>query len=837
MILRCPWCTARATGGACTRCTTEILPDTLYGPARVLVESGVDRLSLAARARLLPAAEREAYAARIDAQRRVMSTRVAELELVESSLLQRGFAEDLDDALALRLPLRDDALRALAEGPRPPFAGLEALRAIAASSPIEDTRALAAIALLRRGEATRAHLDQARRALEGGDRRLCREAALALGHWRVRRSPELPRLSSWDQRRLGEVLDELVADPHLGPWAAVARGDGAEDQLRCALAAADPELRFAAALVLGDEPELERALDGPDDRVREAALDTLGRLGSRVLHERLRAAPDEEKLGLLDVLRRPPDEALSTALIHTLDGSGEEVQRRVLRFFTSSSSSQVSAPARARLGEALARSALGAEELFSALEWASDDPGSIALALSEKLELTPRPALVALLEAHRFTLRRWIGAGGPRGHALLQRWLDDEALAPLALEAAIQAEAAAPLLALWNDADKPAVAARFRAAFERHRSSFLREQIVPVLWQRFKDHPAERAAVMNVLSVFRGEVQELRSLEPKAGPFGPRDLVSFYALYALNDPLGAPEHLAYALEQARLERGAARRDHAQLAALAELVLPHATRLAATHPCTAGRIAANLFSHTVNALREHPRDAALVQAVGRLRAAHPALSAAFDAARPEDPSEARYSHLIEQLETELHLAAEAEERVRRQDEEQVIRAAEQTAREARERARAAEARAQELEARASATEARVTAAEARLQVVLAQLREAEERLGALREELRAGTPAPPPRRGPPRYLPNVPLEGLDDEPLLPDQPLSTLLEYAGFLKQLGEGGDVMALFARHGLDPLRWAACSTAWSSILSTRMNVAMRFSAIFQATWSLRVL
>ena len=95
----------------------------------------------------------------------------------------------------------------------------------------------------------------------------------------------------------------------------------------------------------------------------------------------------------------------------------------------------------------------------------------------------------------------------------------------------------------------------------------------------------------------------------------------------------------------------------------------------------------------------------------------------------------------------------------------------------------------------------------------------------------GHAKPPP---PPLVFPKLAPAGepLDLERVLPDQPLSTLLEYAGFLKALGAGNDVMRLLQARGMDVARWTACSQAWGRLLTSRPELALRFGALLQAEW-----
>jgi hypothetical protein len=799
MRTRCAWCTSWTSGAVCERCTAEVLPPEQFGAARMLVEAGIDRLALKDRVSALSRNQFVALSSRFDAQWSILQKRADEARFVESSLLQRGFRERAEDLLIAAIPLAEDRLEAFADPPR-----ADDLESIFLHSPLPLNRTLAAIALVRRPTppASREVFEAVRCAVRDPEPRVAREAAMALAVWHVRAARDLPWLGRWDLEAIADAVRPLLADDSLRAHAALATklasdDRGLEDALRSGLASDDPDLRFGCALALRDEGELGRALDGGDPLKADLARRTLGRFRSRLLHRRLAEDTDDAKLEIIKSLSRPAEPELIEALLAGAERARPDVRSAAIRYLYSGSFGDIPVESRPAIAGFLARASLAPEIVLKALDWGEADVSRFAAAATSVLEGLEPEQLSALIERHRWDLRRWFAkASGEREARLLDRWVRVPRIASDVLSLALDAEVVAAVIGVWDrwGADKGDLARVLAPAVARHSGSAVRDALVPAFWSRFKGaaDAETRAHVMSVLAPHRYAVKELRSLEPRGGPFGSRDLARFYEIHAKADPLDAPELLSEALEQARQERGEAKRDYPYLAPLVDVAFPHAIALAATRPCTALRIAANLASHLVNAYREDTKDPALQDAVARMRAHHPALMRTIDEASPVDPSEARYSGVVEHLDTELRLAREADERLEKA------------------RAYEAERQAREGAAReAAARQAAIAEAErmAREAAALNAVRRAEER------------------------RPEIPREGIDDEPLLPDQPLRTLHEYVGFMKAISAGGDPMAMLSARGMTPQSWSGCALAWSALLQQRPQVAMRFAQLFQAS------
>jgi hypothetical protein len=75
--------------------------------------------------------------------------------------------------------------------------------------------------------------------------------------------------------------------------------------------------------------------------------------------------------------------------------------------------------------------------------------------------------------------------------------------------------------------------------------------------------------------------------------------------------------------------------------------------------------------------------------------------------------------------------------------------------------------------------------------------------------------------------SVPPEVLDHLVLLPEAPLKTLAEYAGFLRAMSKAADPMAVMASYGLTTESFAECMTQWGSVISSNNDVAVRYGQL----------
>ena len=833
---RCAWCTGWAAGAAgsiCPRCTGEILPLHDFGAARMLVDGGVDRYALGERVRGLGRAQHAALGATFDEQWAALQIRVDEARWVDRFLLTRRLAGEVEDYLIRLVPLGAETRAALTGGPRPPFDDAARLREVADHSPLDAIQRMATIALVhtrqatpRDEEATWALADHCEGAV--GD-----EAALALGRWWVRH----PRR---DRPRVLERLRGLLADPALAPWAAVAASRWPADDagraalepgLGSALASRAEDLRFAAALALVDEPTLVRVRAAADPDMRSRALRALAAAGSEAIAGDLAAGSDEVRDDILRGLEPPLGRVMFGALLAAFAGATPELQRDLVGFLRSRRFTQLIDDERAQLAGWIGGAALPPREILELVGWAIEPAEGFGRENDPRDDAEVRPFVdaagaamarataeqrIELLRERRSDVSRWLFGAPPADAApVVDAWARDPAVATRLLREIVllhahlngwgrpgDDRALAHLFGVLDRAPTDEeVAASMAAALAAERGASGRDRIIAGLWQRFVDAPERRRALLIAAEPVRHELKERRRADGDRGPFAPAvDPARFFAVFAAADPLDAP---ALAREAAE----AAEASGPPPAALVDAVIEHAAPRLAARPCTMLWALASVASPVANAFRDDPLRAGSAASVAALRRGWARLAPTMAALAPVDEQEARFAHLVDQIETELRLIAEAEERLaedRRREEERRADRARRDAEEA-ERAR--------------------------------QQRELEEHLRREREAAERETAAwIAGQRGPGLITEAITGTGPDtgdspwDEPLLPDQPLPSLGAYARFLHAMSSGGDPLALLRKHEISPERWAACATAWAQLLSSRTDLALRFSQLYAA-------
>ncbi len=464
---RCAWCLAWSPAGRfCRACGCELPPPARFGAARLLKDAGVDRFALGERLRAMDDEQAEDLERRYAEQRAVVQAAVEPARFAERHLLLSGLASSLEDDLLGRLPLPREELEALGAGPRGPFEGPADLEAILESSPLEDCRDLAAVALVRLGSEAAGPLRRALGLCQSGAP-LALEAALALAHWRFHFRPGAAFGPRPDLARLRELAAPQVGHSRLGPWAALAASlveqgpasrpwqgrahaaavralEALGPALRRGLDEADFDLAFGCALALGDEPRLAAALEHARPEVRATARAALAGRGLRVAAA-LGGAEDEDERERL--LGRLPQSLEAGALAQALAAAGGSARltRAAVRWLRGAPFAQTSSEARAELARWLeAAPRLAAEDALDLLLWASepapDGPEPRRLALGGEARpfveaatraLAGLPAGDRLAALHEAGFTRWLWAAtGSAEQALLDGWLTgpDEAL-------------------------------------------------------------------------------------------------------------------------------------------------------------------------------------------------------------------------------------------------------------------------------------------------------------------------------------------------------------------------------------------------------------------------
>lgn len=843
---RCAWCCAFSPLGAfCRKCGCDLVPPERFGAARMLKAAGVDRLALAERLRALDPGRLELFASQWATQWAVASRRIEEAAFCESFLLQKGWAAELEDQLAGMLPLSEAGLADLGAGPVPPFDD-DSLPGILAGSPSHDNRALAALALLRRGRPEREAVELVR-GLLFAEGRWGMEAALALAGWRIGEAGRLRH----EREVFHAAAERAFAVPKLRPYAAVALAAGplgiaswqsGSEEAKAKLAAlapalregldlGDPDLRFSCALALRDEASLGPYLDSTDEDQASLARRALAASGSRLVARRLAEGSDAVRKDVLRGLVTPLEPELLGALLEGAARGGEDYRKQALRFVRQARCTSYGIEARDLLGAWYLDHAelVGAEEALDALSWASDPPGRepyelprdepdvrpFFFAAAGALARVESAAAKELLRGADF--ERWLAlARGAEAEAVLDRFSRDPLTAAKTLESIVVLQSRASrgdrlydpggvalLAGIWERAAAAgahgAVAPALAEAFADNRGTSGRDDILRAFWDRFVARPEERRALFTALRPWKQELFELRDKGPALDG---GDAVAFFRLWWEADGVDLIDVEREAEERARPEH---------LAPLFDLVCDAAEGVVASRPRSAIVAVFRMAARIANGFREDEGAASHSAAVERLRARWPAFEVRFRAAVPGSSGESGAEHFIEDVETELRLIGEAEER----------RAEAEQARKDRER-REKEREEERLRREKEREEAERRAAEARLLAV-----------PALAAPPAPVPPVPVPPLTPPRPLvPDLEPSSIDAEPFLAGQPLPTLRDYAGFLKALQAGGDVLALMASRGMTVQTWSACSTAWSGVLMKNPTAALRFAELLSASW-----
>ncbi len=361
--VRCAWGAEWVPAGRfCRICGCELVDDSLYGAARILKSAGVDRFSLAQRLREM-GEEQQANLARIyDAQRAIVLRRVDEARLCEKYLLQRGYADGLEDQLIRMLPASQDDLDSLASGPKGPFFNfLELLPEIAQQSPVISTRTLASIALVRLGRFGGREFTAVGAGLDA-DQPIAAESAMAIAHWRTRLyacARVTPRPEWWhgfDSSKLVRAARTVRLDSPLGPWAAAALALGlfldragalpgpldpvpmeeheAAEELRAplqdGLASNDPDLRFTCAMALGENEIVAQELHGSDVEKYDVARRFLAKKNSPSLSRLLSGGPRDLQAEILQNLSPPLPEALVAPVLTAVEEGDAEARDRAV---------------------------------------------------------------------------------------------------------------------------------------------------------------------------------------------------------------------------------------------------------------------------------------------------------------------------------------------------------------------------------------------------------------------------------------------------------------------------------------------------------------------------
>ncbi|RYZ43544.1 MAG: hypothetical protein EOO71_03025 [Myxococcaceae bacterium] len=825
--VRCPGCTRFIpTDSACPHCFCGPVPPERYGAARELLKSGVDRFALASRTAALEPSQVDMLAARYARQWGVALRLIEDARRIESKLLQRGFARDMEDSWAAQLPT-DEALLAERIAPFSPLP--DSLAYLSRKAPDADLSNMASLAWVHEGTFSEDARSTVRYLLHQ-DGRVAVEAMLALTRWRnafpLRLTPE-------ERERIRVLALGVLDVPDIGARAAVAWTRVSRDAPPADVSAAlhrglygtDLDVRFECALSLRDEVEVAQALDSPDADTATFVRRMLSAWGSPLLFPRLKREGDERFVQ--DVLRDlpfPPPEgaldALLTVSVRTVGSLADELlgfaKRQSFHAWGLENQQRWARWARSVLRDLPAQTAL------RFLGWAAT-PGDNAEAPEEEeteamwcfLEETVH-AIDRGVEKDRiacfkdFLFVHFLHHAGVDEQRRLNDWARDPYSGEALLEALVlfpshreQARlpasgldhAARLLMAVWEGPDQHLLVAPMSRVARQWSAYSGREVLVDAVWQRFQSHPSERGVLLAAFAGWRDRLWEKqREAEPDA-------LVRFQMWWRL-DPVGLYPHAEQLLADVTLDV-LPRRLRALWAAAEEVV--------ATRPRTASLSVSKGAWALLRAVEsEDPR---YVQEVEKELEYFESRLPAFEQrvrTTPSPPEESNiHRDFLDDTHDALRMMRERRDRRRANEEREREREIERQVAESRRRDQ--ERRAEEARRAAEAQEA------------ARRVEHGQQQARALSEAWRLMTDVQP----------QVPARPMDREVLFPGTSLPTLLHYARMIKALQAGGDVMKLFEVVGLTPVTWATQANAWGQAMVGRTELAIRFSELLQAPWA----
>jgi len=617
---QCPWCSSYSPAGRfCKKCGCELVAPLQFGAARMLKDAGVDRFSLGARLRELDPEQVATLQRRYDEQRAIVMRRVDEAWLCEQQLLQRGYADALEQQLVDVLPIDDASIADLAGGPAAPFNVVSQLDEIFRSSPVAGNRDLAALALLRRDSDDREALRCALGLLHG-DGPHATEAALVFGQWRFQQSADgwphgleprpLLALSQAAQKqsttRLWGAATAAAALQLslLGHWGGVQRDEAAQQfetllpLLREGVDSTDPALRLACIFALGDESLLRSLLDHDAAPLREAAVHALSVRGLALpeLLERAAAGPAAE---VQRIVERAPDPLLLPAVqavLAAMRRADPKLLHRLWQRLKHGDYYSFDVDSRHALGHWIADhgpARLSAEQLLELLDWACRPAGTRHSSQIEPpatdeaalliVDATSR-ALAGLDSAGRCEIGhssgfiKWLWlAVGPTADAALDRWAADpdpkvgaklfETLS--SLDAYIERMETSDLprgwqigMALWDRAtasDRPRIACHIASGWSWGYTQDAASNLAA--WnERYLHHAEERALIRLIMR--RAHDREgtawldgADQLAPGEPPAGPDPILAFRQLCEAA-PDQAYEHVRLVLTGIELKNAA-----------------------------------------------------------------------------------------------------------------------------------------------------------------------------------------------------------------------------------------------------------------------------------------
>jgi hypothetical protein len=619
------------------------------------------------------------------------------------------------------------------------------------------------------------------------------------------------------------------------------------------------------ALALGDTETLARCVDHSDEILRGAVQRALAKQGTPLFLKRLASAPLADRMSIYSDLLRSG--GVTDATLPSLLRAPETVEAKewpqLIRLLTYKKAAELSADSLLQLGDYLMQmSSLAAtdarEHRLKILAWAANDqahpiPEAMLLAVADSLVTVKGEELAQLrfddglsaflLRAdcrhYAFTavFQVWL-ADNESGELLARRWLDvhDHLSRQRGGNTAIarsENRVFVTLQTLWETGmQRDQLAKYLGAASTQHRSLEKKQMFVQWGWQRFCDLPEERAALYAAFAGWHDDWMELRNAMPRERRPAGQSAAEHLRLWGNLDRERISTVVDEAMEMAN------EHEWPDLVVTAfEIVdesTPEQLMMALVGLARVGYQVRNRAEDDDDKSRESHADG---ESHYRRQAAEKFLQQGrplLAALQAEKFLDSNLNHRVHDLasiiqtldEHYLERAKRAQQAADRKEQER-LREIEQAQRGEMIKAQVAAAHA-EAAARQREMMERAAQMQAQMQAqVQAQMQAMTQAAAAAAQAVAMAPPAMLTAWSMPQ-----PIDAADFEIVLPDLPLKSLLDYARVMVRMSRGGQPMAIFAEHGLDPSAFASCSQQFSMLFGTRPALAQRFAALMAATW-----
>ena len=329
--IRCAWCLEWVpNSNFCRSCGCELLEPESFGVARMLKDAGVDRFTLAERVRAMPPEQHQTYDAIYARQRSLIDRCIDEARFCQSFLLLKDYAAELEEELLSQLPMSEEDLQKYGKSPQVISAEPRAtLQAILESSPIDNNRVLAALALTRTSDPEDEILEIASNCIASDDESLATEATLVIGHWRVWKRNQL----RFDAERVLELATKALQERPLKVWAALTchtisshqeSNSIVQDALKSGVTSLDKDLQFSCALAIPDLEIVSQVSQSKDQIAAEIAYLFLAEHQSPLLLKGFEDLSEDMLPAVLRRLRSPLPSSFTQALLQVVKNGNKK---------------------------------------------------------------------------------------------------------------------------------------------------------------------------------------------------------------------------------------------------------------------------------------------------------------------------------------------------------------------------------------------------------------------------------------------------------------------------------------------------------------------------------